>query len=135
VREIKDDIYINAWNNKIKAFTQFYGLDDLDASNLLMESYGFINADNEKYIQTVKATKNALCRDGLMYRYKNEDDFGLPTSSFTICTFWLINALNSIGESEEARQIFEKLLSYSNHLGLFSEDIDFESKRLLGNFP
>ncbi len=66
---------------------------------------------------------------------KNEDDFGLPSSSFTICTFWYINALFKIGEVEEAQQLFDQVLGYSNHLGLFSEDIDFKTKRLLGNFP
>jgi len=83
----------------------------------------------------VKITQKELCFDGLMYRYKNQDDFGLPSSSFTICTFWLINALDAIGERKKAKQIFEQLLSYSNHVGLFSEDIDFKTKRLLGNFP
>ncbi|MBT8320965.1 MAG: glycoside hydrolase family 15 protein, partial [Eudoraea sp.] len=73
--------------------------------------------------------------DGLLYRYKNEDDFGLPSSSFTICTFWFINALFKIGEEEKAQELFEKILGFSNHLGLFSEDIDFKTKRLLGNFP
>jgi GH15 family glucan-1,4-alpha-glucosidase len=71
----------------------------------------------------------------LLYRYKNVDDFGLPSSSFTICTFWYINSLFKIGEEEEAKKQFDKLLSYSNHLGLFSEDIDFKTKRLIGNFP
>ncbi len=133
--EIKADILKNAWNEKVGAFTQFYGSEDLDASTLLMESYGFIEAKNEKYIKTVKATEKELCEDGLMYRYKNKDDFGLPSSSFTICTFWLINSLNSIGERKRAIKLFEQLLSYSNHVGLFSEDIDFKTKRLLGNFP
>lgn len=132
---IKKNIFKKAWNEKIGAFTQFYGSDDLDASNLLMEVYGFIDATDPKYINTVKATQAALCRDGLMYRYKNKDDFGLPTSSFTICTFWLINGLYKIGEKKEAIKLFEQLLSYSNHVGLYSEDIDFETKRLLGNFP
>ena len=70
-----------------------------------------------------------------MYRYKNNDDFGKPTSSFTICTFWLIDSLYKIGEKKKAKEMFDQLLSYSNHLGLFSEDIDFKTKRLLGNFP
>jgi len=70
-----------------------------------------------------------------MYRYKNKDDFGLPSSSFTICSFWMINSLYKIGERKKAKKYFDQLLSYSNHLGLFSEDIDFKSKRLLGNFP
>ncbi|MBI9066269.1 MAG: glycoside hydrolase family 15 protein [Salinivirgaceae bacterium] len=134
-KSIEKDIYDNAWNEKVGAFTQFYGSADLDASNLLMESYGFIDASNEKYIKTVKATQKELCQDGLMYRYKNKDDFGLPSSSFTICSFWLINSLNAIGENDVATQLFKKILSYSNHLGLFSEDIDFKTKRLLGNFP
>ena len=70
-----------------------------------------------------------------MYRYINPDDFGKPSSSFTICTFWLIQALFRIGLKEEAEKIFEDLLKCGNHLGLFSEGIDFTTKRLLGNFP
>jgi GH15 family glucan-1,4-alpha-glucosidase len=70
-----------------------------------------------------------------MYRYKNKDDFGFPSSSFTICNFWLINSLHAIGEVQQARDMFQRMLSYSNHVGLFSEDIDFKTKRLLGNFP
>ncbi|RKU53405.1 glycoside hydrolase family 15 protein [Parabacteroides sp. AF21-43] len=76
-----------------------------------------------------------LLYKGLMYRYKSHDDFGLPSSAFTICTFWLIRALYVIGEKEEARSLFEEMLHNSNHLGLFSEDIDFETKEQLGNFP
>ena len=70
-----------------------------------------------------------------MYRYKTDDDFGLPSSSFTICTFWLIRALFVTGRKDEALKIFNELLTYSNHLGLFSEDLNFETKRQLGNFP
>jgi GH15 family glucan-1,4-alpha-glucosidase len=132
---IREDIMENAWNEEVQAFTQAYGSEDLDASVLLMESYGFIDAKHPKYISTVKAIERELCYEGLLYRYKNKDDFGLPSSSFTICTFWFINSLYKIGEEERAKKMFEELLSYSNHLGLFSEDIDFKSKRLLGNFP
>ena len=133
--EIAADIHENAWNDQKKAFVQSYGSKDLDASTLLMESYGFIDAKDERYIQTVLATEKELCQDGLMYRYKNEDDFGLPSSSFTICSFWFINSLYKIGHKNKAKKYFDQLLSYGNHLGLFSEDIDFETKRLLGNFP
>jgi GH15 family glucan-1,4-alpha-glucosidase len=133
--EIKADIMDNAWNESVGAFTQVYGSKELDASNLLMESYGFISGDDPKYKSTVHATEKALARDGLMYRYKNTDDFGAPKSSFTICTFWLITALYRIGEKARAKAMFERVLGYSNHLGLFSEDIDFETKALLGNFP
>lgn len=134
-KSIKEDILTNAWNEKVQAFTQSYGSNDLDASVLLMEPYGFIEATDPKYVNTVKAIERELSNDGLLYRYKNKDDFGLPSSSFTICTFWFINSLYKIGEEQKAIALFDKLLSYSNHLGLFSEDIDFETKRLLGNFP
>lgn len=132
---IRQDIHEKAWNEDIKAFTQSYGSTDLDASVLLMEPYDFIDAKDPKYISTVKAIEKELSNNGLLYRYKNKDDFGLPSSSFTICTFWFINSLYKIGEEKEAKRLFDKLLSYGNHLGLFSEDIDFKTKRLLGNFP
>lgn len=134
-QEIKKDIHDHAWNPKVNAFVQSYGSEHLDAAVLLMESYGFIHARDPKYVQTVKAIERELSNDGLLYRYKNEDDFGLPSSSFTICTFWFINSLFKIGEEEKAMAHFDRLLGYSNHLGLFSEDIDFKTKRLLGNFP
>ncbi|MFD1095680.1 glycoside hydrolase family 15 protein [Salegentibacter chungangensis] len=133
--EIYNDIYKNGWNEEMQAYTQSYGSKDLDASTLLMENYGFIEAEDPRFISTVQATERELCVDGLMYRYKNKDDFGEPSSSFTICTFWLIDSLFKIGEREKAKKMFDRLLSYSNHLGLFSEDIDFKTKRLLGNFP
>jgi GH15 family glucan-1,4-alpha-glucosidase len=133
--EIRQDIYDNAWNEKTKSYTQFYGSDNQDAANLLMHPYGFLAAKEERYVQTVRAIEKDLFQDGLMFRYRNKDDFGLPGSSFTICTFWLIESLFAIGEKERAKMMFEKMLSYSNHLGLFSEDLDFKTKRLLGNFP
>ncbi|MBC6996876.1 glycoside hydrolase family 15 protein [Cytophaga sp. FL35] len=133
--EIWADIYENAWNDEVQAFTQSYGSKHLDASVLLMESYGCIDAKHEKYVSTVEAIERELSNDGLLYRYKNEDDFGLPSSSFTVCTFWFVNSLFKIGQEEKAMEYFDRLLSYSNHLGLFSEDIDFKTKRLLGNFP
>jgi alpha,alpha-trehalase len=133
--KIKKDVHAHAWNDQVQAFTQSYGSNDMDAANLLMEDYGFISAMDEKYVKTVLQTQKMLSHNGLMFRYKNHDDFGEPSSSFTICTFWLINSLNKIGNREEARQLFENVLQYSNHLGLYSEDMDFVSKRLLGNFP
>ncbi|WP_394750584.1 glycoside hydrolase family 15 protein [Spongiimicrobium salis] len=134
-QEIREDILENAWNPEVNAFTQSYGTIHLDASVLLMESYGFIDPKDPKFVSTVRAIGDELSNDGLLYRYKNKDDFGLPSSSFTICTFWYINSLFKIGEEEKALVQFKKLLGYSNHLGLYSEDIDFKSKRLLGNFP
>ena len=100
-----------------------------------MEPYGFIPADDFRYRATVQTLKQNLMHKGLMYRYNTHDDFGLPSSAFTICTFWLIRGLYVIGERDEARYLFDTLLGYGNHLGLFSEDIHFDTKDLLGNFP
>ena len=132
---IKAEVHEKGWNEELQCFTQAYENRDYDSSLLLMQFYDFIAPDDERYEKTVKAIKEHLYHEGLMYRYKAEDDFGVPTSSFTICTFWLIEALFIIGEREEAKEIFEKMISYSNHVGLYSEDLDFMSKRQLGNFP
>ncbi len=133
--KIRDDIKAKAWSEKKQSYTQAYGSEHLDASVLLMESYGFIKASDERYKSTVYATQKELEHNGLMYRYINQDDFGLPKSAFTICSFWLVNALYKIGEKKAAVERFERLLVYSNHLGLFSEDLDFQTKQQLGNFP
>ena len=133
--DIKEDVFKKGWNNTLQTFTQTYDNAELDASLLLMAEYGFIPASDLKYQKTVMAVKNALYHDGLVYRYIIKDDFGKPESSFTICTFWLIQALYRTEMKDEAQEIFENLLSFGNHLGLFSEDIDFSTKRLLGNFP
>ncbi len=133
--KIHKDIYKNGWNDKEQAFTQSYGSEYMDAANLLMERYGFLDAKDPRYVSTVKKTKEKLLYNDLMYRYRNEDDFGEPSTSFTICTFWMITSLYKIGEKEEARRLFENILKKTNHLGLLSEDMDFKTYRLLGNFP
>jgi GH15 family glucan-1,4-alpha-glucosidase len=133
--EIKEDIYKNGWNSEVGAFVQSYESDQLDASNLLMEYYGFIEAGDPRYVATVMKSKEQLCENGLMYRYRAADDFGAPSSSFTVCTFWLVYSLHRIGMQEEARAIFDDVLAKRNSLGLLSEDISFKTGRLLGNFP
>jgi GH15 family glucan-1,4-alpha-glucosidase len=134
-KDIKDEVLKKGWKEDLQTFTQTYCNSELDASLLLMAEYGFIEAADIRYQKTVMAVKNALYYEGLVYRYKAPDDFGKPMSSFTICTFWLVQALFRIGSKEDAKSIFENLLTYGNHLGLFSEDIHFSTKRLLGNFP
>ena len=129
--DIKEEVLSKGWNQELQTFTQTYRNSDLDASLLLMAEYGFISAPDMKYQKTVLAIKNALFYNGLVYRYINPDGLGRPVSSFTICTFWLIQALFRIGMKDEAKNIFENLLACGNHLGLFSEDIDFSTKRLL----
>ncbi|BEG98361.1 glycoside hydrolase family 15 protein [Bacteroides sedimenti] len=132
---IKEDILTNGWKEEIQSFSQTYCNNDLDSSLLLMETYDFIDANDEKYKKTVEAVYRTLKYKGLMYRYINKDDFGKPSSAFTICTFWMIRSLYVIGREQEALNMFNELLGYANHLGLFSEDLDFETKDQLGNFP
>lgn len=134
-KKIREDVFTNGWNEKLQSFTQTYCNTDLDSSLLLMEFYGFIDGRDEKYIRTVETIAQNLQYKGLYFRYNNVDDFGIPTSAFTICTFWMVRALYAIGKTEDAKTLFEELLQYSNHLGLFSEDLDFETKEQLGNFP
>lgn len=133
--EIKENVFQYGWNEEIGSFTQTYNNKEMDSSLLLMEEYGFIAADDERYIKTVDRVYKDLNNNGLMYRYTQEDDFGKPTSAFTICTFWMVRALFVVGRKEEAQMMFDSLIGYSNHLGLFSEDLNFETKRQLGNFP
>jgi len=133
--DIKEEVLKKGWKDDLQTFTQTYCNSELDASLLLMAEYGFIDPGDPKYKKTVVAVKNSLFYNGLVYRYINHDDFGKPASSFTICTFWLIQALYRTGMKEDAEAMFKNLLTFGNHLGLFSEDIDFSTKRLLGNFP
>ena len=100
---IKENVMKNGWKEEMQSFSQTYGNSDLDASLLLMEPYGFIDPRDIRYHKTVQAIKNALLYKGLMYRYKSHDDFGLPSSAFTICTFWLIRALYVIGDRKSTR--------------------------------
>lgn len=133
--EIREDVLMHGWKEELQSFSQAYENLALDSSLLLMEPYGFIQPTDIRYHKTVEAVKKALFKNGLMYRYNSADDFGMPSSAFTICTFWLIRGLFAIGKKEEARALFDEILKYSNHLGLFSEDIDFETNEQLGNFP
>ncbi|MCB9071257.1 MAG: glycoside hydrolase family 15 protein [Prevotellaceae bacterium] len=133
--EIKNDVMTHGWNYEVQSFTQTYSNTEMDSSLLLMEEYGFLDAHDERYVKTVDSVYKTLFNNGLMYRYATDDDFGKPTSAFTICTFWMVRALYVVGREQEAQQIFDNLLSYSNHVGLFSEDLDFKTKRQLGNFP
>ena len=132
---IKADVLAKGWKEEIQSFSQTYENTELDSSLLLMEAYGFITPEDERYRKTVEAVYRTLRYKGLMFRYNTSDDFGVPTSAFTICTFWMIRALFVINRQEEARVLFNEMISYSNNLGLFSEDLDFETKSQLGNFP
>jgi len=132
---IKQDVLENGWKDEIQSFSQTYSNLDLDSSLLLMEKYGFISGDDPKYKKTVDAVYSNLNYKGLMFRYNNHDDFGKPKSAFTICNFWMVRGLFVTGRQDEALEMFKRLLSYSNHVKLFSEDLDFDTKQQMGNFP
>ena len=125
----------NAWDSKQKTFVQNFGGEDLDASLLLLNEFGFLAADDPRFAGTVSAIERQLRRGNLLLRYAGEDDFGKPENAFTACTFWYINALAVLGRKDEARSLFENMLACRNHLGLLSEDIDPTTGELWGNFP
>lgn len=133
--EIKEDILENGWNDELQSFTMYYGSDYYDASNLLMLHYGFLSPKDPRMISTVMNSYKHLVKDGFTFRYIAEDEFGLPENAFIVCTFWMINALYLIGEVQKAREMFTNMQSCANELGLFSEDVEIKSRRLIGNFP
>ena len=135
---IRDDIFTNFWNDELQSFVQSKGTKDLDASVLLMPLMRFISPVDPLWRSTMKAIEARLVEDTLVRRYETQPNpvDGLPgrEGSFTACSFWYIECLARGGELEKAQLLFEKLLGYANHLGLYSEEIG-QSGQHLGNFP
>ena len=103
---------------------------------LLAVQLGLLAPDDPRADRHVNAIRAALRVDGgLLRRYETPDDFGRPVAAFTVCSFWLAEALALVGRQDEARELFEMLLSLDNGLGLFSEDILPETREQSGNFP
>ena len=145
--EIYEEIIAHGWSDKAQAFTQAYGRDALDASNLIMPMVFFMSPSDPRMLKTLDAiqqspAKGGLVYSNLVYRYNlNETADGLEgeEGTFNMCTFWLVEALTRAGRSdpprlEEARMMFEHMLGYANHLGLYSEEIGPKGEHL-GNFP
>jgi GH15 family glucan-1,4-alpha-glucosidase len=136
--EIYLDIYHNFWNDKLGAWVQYKGAENVDASVLLMSLLHFISPHEPRWLSTMKVVEKELGLDVLLYRYKNgEEGFdGLEgeEGTFTMCSFWLIESLAKSGQVTKALDSFEKMSSYANHLGLFSEQISHKAEHL-GNFP
>ncbi len=137
--EIHDDICRQGFNPRRNAFVQYYGADALDASVLMMALVGFLPASDPRIAGTVAAIQRDLTDDGFVRRYDPRDSGvdGLPPGEcvFLPCTFWLADNLAMMGRQEEAREIFERLLSLCNDVGLISEEYDPRARRMLGNFP
>jgi GH15 family glucan-1,4-alpha-glucosidase len=142
-RKIRDQIHREVcergYNPNKKAFTQFYGSDALDASLLMMPRVGFLPPSDERVRGTIEAVERELMQDGFVLRYRTTDEHvdGLPGREgvFLPCSFWLANCLHFIGRTEDAKKMFERLLTLRNDLGLLSEEYDPIEKRQLGNFP
>jgi GH15 family glucan-1,4-alpha-glucosidase len=124
-----------AWNDKRKSFTAAFGSTTLDASLLLLNEVGFLRADDPRFASTVSAIEKELMHGGYVFRYTEPDDFGAPANAFVVCTFWYIDALAAIGRRDQARTLFDTMLSRRNRLGLLAEHVEPATGELWGNFP
>jgi GH15 family glucan-1,4-alpha-glucosidase len=141
-RAIRDEIHAEvldrAWSPRLQAFTQSYGVDELDASVLQMPIVGFIDANDPRFVSTVAAMQEHLNEDGFLLRYRSDSRVdGLPAGEgvFLACSYWLVEVLALQDRYDEACELFGRLLSLRNDLGLCSEEYDPEYQCLLGNFP
>jgi GH15 family glucan-1,4-alpha-glucosidase len=144
---IYEEVMTKGWNEKRKAFMQFYGSDDLDASVLMMPLVFFMAPTDPRMISTIKAIlasprEGGLVSDGLVYRYPptpRVDGLAGEEGTFNMCSFWLVEALTRAGHAQpewldQSRLLFERMLGYANHLGLYAEQTSFQGEAL-GNFP
>jgi GH15 family glucan-1,4-alpha-glucosidase len=132
---IQHTLLDGAWSEQRGSFTAGFGLQDLDASVLLLPETGVIEPNDPRFVQTVTAIERELLRGSHVMRYANEDDFGMPEAAFLTCRFWLIDAWWWLGRREEARDLFVDALGYRNRYGLLAEDIHPQTGQLWGNFP
>ena len=134
---IYHQIMSRGWNEELQAFVQHYESEALDASLLLMPLVKFIAPTDPRWLSTLDRMSRELVSDSLVYRYniaESRDGLEGEEGTFSICTFWYVEALARAGRIDEARLAFEKMLTYANHLGLYSEEIGLTGEAL-GNFP
>jgi GH15 family glucan-1,4-alpha-glucosidase len=134
-KKIKSHILSEGWSEKKKAFTMVFGGEDLDAANLLMPLVGFLPARDPKMTSTIQRIREELSEDDLVYRYKVDDGQLGKEGAFTVCSFWMVDCLTRLGKLREAEGLLNQLTKRSNHLGLYSEEIDPKTGEALGNFP
>ncbi|QYU68900.1 hypothetical protein J4558_01780 [Leptolyngbya sp. 15MV] len=134
---IRDTIEANAWVDDPRGghYKASYESDYIDASLLQLAEVRYIDADDPRYQSTLRVAEAELRRGEHMLRYAAEDDFGTPETAFNVCTFWLIEALHLAQRDDEARELFGRMIDHSTSSGLLSEDMDFETGELWGNFP
>lgn len=124
-----------AWRPETNRMSATFSGDDLDASLIQLLELRFLAPDDPRFLGTLEAVEKGLRRGSHMLRYDTEDDFGLPETAFNVCTFWLIEALAYTGRHDDARELFEEMLSRRTAAGLLSEDIDPVTGELWGNYP
>jgi GH15 family glucan-1,4-alpha-glucosidase len=132
---LRETILARAWSEKKQAFTGALGVEELDASVLLLAELGLIAPTDTRFLSTFEAVERELMRNGRIMRYTSQDDFGWPETAFIVCNFWYIDALAAIGRRDEARELFADLLKRRNVFGLLSEDIHPKTGALWGNLP
>jgi GH15 family glucan-1,4-alpha-glucosidase len=132
--EIHATICKRAWNEKKQTFAATFEGDLLDASLLLIHDIGFLSADDPRFAKTVTAIERELKHDNYIYRYVETDDFGIPENAFVVCTFWYIYALVALNRGDEARELFENILTRRSRHGLLAEHIDPRTGEPWGNF-
>jgi GH15 family glucan-1,4-alpha-glucosidase len=141
-REIRDsiyaDVFANYWNDDLQSFVQYEGAEVVDASVLLMPLMRFIGPTDSRWLSTLRAVEAHLVEDALVYRYNDAadpiDGLSGKEGSFTACSFWYIECLARAHETRKAVLLFDKMLGYANHVGLYSEELGSGGKHL-GNFP
>lgn len=133
--DLRETILRRAWSPEANCFAGHLDSRHIDASTLLLSDLGLVSPDDPRFVATVETIGEVLGRKGYLFRYAAPDDFGAPTTAFTICSFWYVEALAAIGRFDEARSRFEMILARRNHVGLLSEDIDPTTGELWGNFP
>jgi alpha,alpha-trehalase len=132
---IRDDVLEHGLDER-NVFTQYYGTNTLDASALLIPLVRFLPPTDHRVRKTVLAIQDELVEGGLVLRHRPEDPgFAVEGEAFAVCSFWLVAALDEIGEKDAARELCERLLAYASPLGLYAEHLDPDTGRHLGNFP
>jgi GH15 family glucan-1,4-alpha-glucosidase len=134
---IYDQLTRRGWNPSKQAYVQHYATDVLDASVLLMPLVGFASPTDPLWQSTLRAVDRELVSDSLVYRYNpsaSPDGLRGSEGTFSICTFWYVDALARSGRLDDARLVLDKMFTYANHVGLFAEEIGLTGEQL-GNFP
>jgi GH15 family glucan-1,4-alpha-glucosidase len=134
--EVRKAILEQGWSDRAGAFTQAFGSDELDASNLMMLIVGFLGPHDPRMRATIDAISTRLTDEhGLVYRYLAPDGLPGEEGTFLLCTFWLAQAWALMGEVERAKEVFSCAIAFANDVGLLAEQVDTATGELLGNFP